>query len=81
MESRRPVDQRGVLDAEPCSFQAGKEEKGFIAWRGRRVMTLRGADARRFLDRVAALDQKGAQRLVARITGNFKRGNERGPRS
>lgn len=81
MESRRPVDQRHVLDAEPFAFQAGKDERVFIAWRGRRVMTLRGAEARRFLDRVAALDQKGTQLLMARITGNFKRGNERGPRS
>lgn len=74
-----PIDQRQVLDDDPFSYQSSKDEKVFIGWRGRRVMTLRGAEARRFLSRVSSLDRRAAQLLMARITGNFKRGNERPP--
>ena len=50
-----------------------------IAWRGRTVTTLRGAQARSFLARAeaAAADEEARQQLLARATGNFKRGNER----
>jgi hypothetical protein len=80
MRHRQPIDKRHVLDDGPFSFRSSKDEKVFIVWRGRRVMTLCGAEARRFLARVALLDHKGGQLLMARITGNFKRGNERPPR-
>jgi hypothetical protein len=49
-----------------------------ITHRARPATVLRHAAAERFLARVAALDEAGAQRLMARATGNFKRGNERG---
>jgi hypothetical protein len=77
MAERRSTDRRGVLDEDVFSFQASKAGTVFVSWRGRRVTALRGAEGRRFLDRVAALDRKGAQLLMARVTGNFKRGNER----
>jgi hypothetical protein len=48
-----------------------------IAYRGRPAAVLRRAAAERFLARVASLDEDGAQQLMARVTGNFKRGNER----
>ncbi len=46
--------------------------------RGRRVVTtLRAGAAGRFLKRVAGADAGAAQQLMARATGNYKRGNER----
>jgi hypothetical protein len=48
-----------------------------IAHRSRPATVLRGDAAARFLARVADVDEDGAQRLMARVTGNFKRGNER----
>ncbi|WP_078714356.1 hypothetical protein [Agreia bicolorata] len=44
-----------------------------VSHHGRRAVTLRGAAARQFLADVA--DEP--QQLMARITGNYKRGNER----
>lgn len=44
----------------------------------RRAATLRGAAGRRFLDDVEASDP---QQLMARVTGNYKRGNERDARN
>jgi hypothetical protein len=41
---------------------------------GRKAATLRGDDAARFL---ADVERGDPQRVMARATGNFKRGNER----
>jgi hypothetical protein len=48
-----------------------------LSWQGRVVTTLTGAPAARFLREVEAADEEAAQLLMARATGNFKRGNER----
>lgn len=48
-----------------------------IAWHGRRVMTLKGIEAERVREKIERLDPHSAQLAMARITGNFKRGNER----
>ncbi len=45
-----------------------------ISHRGRRATTLRGAAAQRFLADVELGDD---QELMARVTGNYKHGNER----
>jgi len=50
--------------------------KVFISWDHRVVVTLAGNDAARFLERVAGADDAAAQLLMARSTGNFRRGNE-----
>lgn len=44
---------------------------------GRVASTLGGNDAEEFLSDVSALDAADAQQLMARLTGNYKRGNER----
>jgi len=41
------------------------------------VTTLRSEQARRFLVRVADLDERATQLVLAKITGHFKHGNER----
>jgi short-subunit dehydrogenase involved in D-alanine esterification of teichoic acids len=45
-----------------------------ITHHGRRATRLRGAKAQRFMAEVEVGD---AQELMARLTGNYKRGNER----
>ena len=45
-----------------------------ITHRGKRTVTLRGDAAVRFLHDVA---QGDPQQVMARVTGNYKRGNER----
>ncbi|GEN81173.1 hypothetical protein [Actinotalea fermentans] len=49
-----------------------------ITHRGRPATTLRGRAAADFLDDVTRVD---AQRLMARVTGNYRRGNERTARA
>jgi hypothetical protein len=48
-----------------------------ISRAGELVTTLAGDRARRFVDRIEAADSEAAQQLMARATGNYKRGNER----
>lgn len=43
---------------------------------GRVVTVLRGEAARRALARLARLEPAGVQQLLARLTGNYRRGNE-----
>lgn len=49
-----------------------------ITHRGRRATTLRGTAAERFLTEV---EDEDPQELMARVTGNYKRGNERTARN
>jgi hypothetical protein len=44
---------------------------------GRVASTLRASDAVDFLAEIETGDESDAQLLMARITGNYKRGNER----
>ena len=48
-----------------------------ILHRGRLAATLRGVAAAEFLSEFAGCDEAAAQQLMARLTGNYKRGNER----
>ena len=49
-----------------------------IFHRGRLASTLRGRDADKFTQRVRDERDVEAQQYMARLTGNYKRGNERG---
>ena len=64
--------------ADQFGWSLAKNGVVSIRWRGRVVTTLRGGDAARFQTRIAATDAAGAQMVMAKVTGNFKRGNERG---
>lgn len=48
-----------------------------ISHRGKPVTVLRGESAAKFTARIGSLDAPAAQQLMARVSGNFKRGNER----
>ncbi|BCY17563.1 MAG: hypothetical protein GYA12_09360 [Chloroflexi bacterium] len=58
-------------------FKASKNGKVFIFWTNRMVKTLSGEQARNFLTKVNPSDEHSVQLLLAKATGNFKRGNER----
>jgi hypothetical protein len=70
------IDKRGRLDQEIFSYRENKD-KVFIFWHKKQVMILKGQQARKFIEKIAHLDGKEAQLVMAKITGNFKHGNER----
>lgn len=61
----------------PFRFTVTGDGRIFIRWSGRVVTVLKGAAAEKFLAASATRDPAGLQLLLARVTGNFKRGNER----
>lgn len=71
------VDKRNRLAELVFTYQVSKDRKVFIFWGGKRVKILKDDDAARFLARIAGLDDRGVQLALAKVTGNFKRGNER----
>ncbi len=70
-------DARHVLDEDIFDYRTSKDGKVFISWQGKQVMILKGESARAFLAKVEGREQHEAQLVMAKITGNFKRGNER----
>jgi len=71
------VDKRHILDDEVFTYFSTRNGKVFIQWCGKQVKTLSGHQARQFVEKISGLDHREAQLLMARLTGNFKRGNER----
>jgi hypothetical protein len=63
--------------AESFAYRARKDGSVSITWSGRAAKILRGEAAERFLEKVRAATPRDAQLEMARVTGNFKRGNER----
>ena len=61
----------------PFSFVTRADGTVVISYHGAPVTLLRGKAAARFTGRIERTDADGAQQLMARATGNFKRGNER----
>jgi len=65
------------LADEPFSYLTRADGTIVIRYHGAPVTLLRGRAADRFTTRLGTSDSAGAQQLMARATGNFKRGNER----
>ena len=72
------LDQKGYLETEPFAYQKGKDGKVFLFWEGKQVSLLKGKAASKFLTKVEGLSSFEVQLVLAKLTGNFKRGNEKG---
>lgn len=66
------------LAHEPFSYTATKQGALHLHARGRIVKTLKGKQAARLLGKLEAADSAQVQLLLAKATGQFKFGNERG---
>lgn len=64
------------MGGETFTYKVAKDDVVCIFWEGRCVMTLGGARGRALTAELAA-NPEDAQRALQRVTGNFKRGNER----
>lgn len=54
-----------------------KDAQVTILRNGKKVTVLRGPKADEFLSKVRGVDEASAQQVMARVTGNYKRGNEK----
>jgi hypothetical protein len=59
------------------AYERYKDDRIAIFHQDRMVMVLKGKDAIRFLTRVENVGAELRQLVMAKITGNFERGNER----
>ncbi|WP_130806183.1 hypothetical protein [Senegalia massiliensis] len=71
------IDKRNKLKEEIFSYRVSKDNKVFIFWNGKQVRILKGKESNKFLSKVSKKDKMEAQLIMAKITGNFKRGNEK----
>ena len=63
--------------ATDFSYQATKHGDVLVSWRGRVVRRFVGRQAEALLERLRGAEPARVQHELARVTGNFKRGNER----
>jgi hypothetical protein len=79
--TRRLADEVAEGDGDlGFSFTTRKNGDVVIAHHGRDATTLRGRQARSFLAVCETADARTVQQRMARLTGNYKRGNERSTR-
>ena len=71
------IDQHGELELEPFSYRATKDGLVFLEYQRATVKTLAGENAKKFLKKIGALEGLALQLVLAKLTGNFKRGNEK----
>jgi hypothetical protein len=70
------IDKHGKLEQEPFTFRKTKNGKVFIDWHGKQIKILKGKAAEKFTTSIIEADRQQAQLIMARITGQFKHGNE-----
>ena len=71
------VDQRNRLDEEPFDYKVYKDSKIQIYWYHKPVTLLKGKKALDILKKLEKSNIKEKQLILAKVTGNFKRGNEK----
>lgn len=69
--------EKNPLEDSPFDYRKYKNGSVSISWKNKEVMILKGENAEKFLSRVENASEMDAQMAMAKITGNFKRGNER----
>ncbi|MBM7587890.1 low affinity Fe/Cu permease [Bacillus pakistanensis] len=72
------IDKRNRLDEEIFSYRVTKNHVVFIEFHGKQIKTLKGKEAEKLINKLSqAENDKQVQLILAKVTGNFKRGNER----
>lgn len=70
-------DKMSKLQELPFAYKVFKSQEVFIYHHGKQVTRLGKKQAAQFLSQIELATEEKAQQLMARITGNYKRGNER----
>lgn len=73
MEDRRDI----LRDRKPFSYAIVKGDKARIFYDGKPVSVISGKDFEKLRRAIELGDEYQAQLAMAKLTGNFKRGNER----
>ncbi|NNF00640.1 MAG: hypothetical protein HKN25_16605 [Pyrinomonadaceae bacterium] len=74
MNDRSP---RNPFEDMPFSYREYKNGTISISFNDREIMTLKGKSAQKYANRLDNADDLESQMILAKVTGNFKHGNER----
>ncbi len=72
------TNKNNILFGKPFDYKVLKD-KIQIIWNGKPVMMLKGTAAQKLIKKIEAAEGIEVQLILAKITGNFKRGNEKNP--
>ncbi len=68
------------LAHEPFSYLEMKDGQVQIFYSGRLVKTIKGKDSGQFLFKISQASERDSQIMMAKLSGKFKFGNEKGRR-
>lgn len=73
------IDKRNRLSEEPFTYQTTKKGTIVIYYRGKQIKLIKDNEAENLISRIKEVEDNmtEVQLLLAKITGNFKRGNEK----
>ncbi|MFF2621139.1 hypothetical protein [Oerskovia jenensis] len=77
MSASGPPDARGRLVEDPFDHRVTASGTVLAYRGGKLVATISGSRAERLISALATADEERTQHLLARATGNYRRGNER----
>jgi hypothetical protein len=73
----RNIDSRDKLKENPFTYMVTKASKTFIYYEGKQIMILNEKATKKLLTRIEDKPDFDIQLELAKITGNFKHGNEK----
>ncbi len=68
------IEEQGNLD---FTYRFARKGNILISRKGKLVTILRGPETAPFIEKIKSSSFSEQQQLMARVTGNYKRGNER----
>lgn len=71
------IDRRDKLKEEPFSYKITKSGRTLIFYEGKQIMMLSEKDTKKFAPKLNNKTGIEEQLVLAKLTGNFKHGNER----
>jgi hypothetical protein len=72
-----PSRSSDPLAEDPFSYRVTKDGRVLVDRSGRTLTVVTGKAAKALVSRLDRADADGVQQLLARATGNYRRGNER----
>lgn len=71
------IDKRKILESEPFSYQITKDKKVRLFYKDKEVKIISNNTAMSFIEKIRDLPVSEQQLVMAKVTGNFKHGNEK----
>lgn len=76
------IDKRNKLKEEPFNYQITKKGTVIIFYKGKQIKIAKDGKAAQLIEKLNEAENKmEVQLLLAKITGNFKHGNEKNGKS